>query len=282
MTNPTITHNQGYFDDCHDTTGWTETEDGNTCALTVDNDDFFNLDVTVSAGNKIAYYSYPDEGGASNIAISTNTYPYAICRYKTSDDNIKAKIEFVFSDATTQTVLDETSSTNYATVAVVPTTAKTLDHVRLYANQATGHVYYDFVLMCQTNFTFPFVAPGGIWYRGHNRYPDIPIPSRIGNIPQYGGADSPFIEMTGTMDTNTDWGTPNLGDKLYQIHRQSCTNPWQWFTSDLVNCKVVMVDWEVGQLAETPVQRVWRILLKQVSRSGGQGGHHDYLDWFGW
>jgi len=101
-----------------------ETEDGNTAALTVVDGDIFKIEVTASVGNKVAYYSYPDEGGAPDIDILSTTYPKALFRYKTSSTSIKAKIVLVFSSGT-QTILDETSSTSWTTGTANITTAKT-------------------------------------------------------------------------------------------------------------------------------------------------------------
>ena len=86
MVTLTYGYRNAYFTDCDSTTGWVETEDGLTCALTVDNRDYLKLDATVAVGNKTAYYTY------NFTDFSSNTYPKFLARYKTSDNSIKAKI----------------------------------------------------------------------------------------------------------------------------------------------------------------------------------------------
>jgi len=234
--------------------------------MTVDDGDFFNINVSASAGNKIAYYSYPNEGGAPDIDISTTIFTKFLARYKTSDSSIKAKIELVFSDASTQVVLAETSSTTWATVSATTTTAKTLDHIRLFGNQATGDVYYDFVLVYHGIFTFPFVSELE-QLELENKTAFLESPNRVGDIPQYLGAKSPVIQVGGVMNTATAWGTPG-GEYLLEAWLHTFDDPWQWYTSDLICCKVVPLKFIISKVKGRR-QRVYDLFLRKYDLSSG-------------
>jgi len=145
-----VTYGHGFLDDCTDDTlsDWTEVEDGNVGAFTSVYDDYFKLDITSSGGNKVYYLWH-------SVDISPSVYPKFVYRYKTSNTNIKAKIEAVFTGGN-QDILSESSSTTWVTgSATLDTDKGGLQWIRLYANQATGQVYYDFVLVCKGIFTFP-------------------------------------------------------------------------------------------------------------------------------
>jgi len=280
MAKPTLTYGHGFLDDCDDTTGWDETEDGNTATLTVDDGDVFNINVTNSVGNKVAYYSYPDEGGAPDIDIFTATFTKFLARYRTSDASIKAKIELVFGDASTQTVLAETSSTTWKEVSVTTTTGKTLDHIRLFGNQATGDVYYDFVLVYKGIFTFPFVSELE-QLELENKTAFLEAPSRVGDIPQYLGAKSPIIQVSGVMNTAAAWGTPD-GQYLLDAWKNVYSDPWQWYTSDLICCKVVPTKFIISKVKDRR-QRVYDFFMRKYDLSSGDADSWtvDNFSWFG-
>lgn len=264
MAKPTLTYEHGQLYDCESLTGWVEQEDGNTGETTVVNDDWFKLDISGSEGNK-RYWVY----GPLGLSLSSNSYPKAVFRYKTSDSSIKAQIKLVFTVGE-QTILDETSSLNWAVGTADITPDKTIDHVRLYANQATGIVYYDFALICQGIFTFPFVRPGGVRLNIPDAYLSTVIPNRVGDIKEYVGEESPTIEVTGEIDTNTNWGTATvLGHPLYRAVLRRNLDAWQWFTSDLIDCKVVPSEFDLMQDSEREALRVYSLTLKQFERSGG-------------
>jgi len=233
--------------------------------------DLFDIEATGSAGNKIGYY----ELDVTNIA--TSIYTTALWRYKTSSATIKAKIELIFT-AGTQTILDESDSTTWAHGHTTVTAAKTLDKIRLYANQDTGHVYYDFALICQGIGTFPQ------WHvlqpELPNRYADIEIPGRVGDITQYLGMRSPTIRLEGPMDTSTAWGTPD-GEYLYRLFHEAHTDPWQWFTSDLINCKVTPRAFSLKQEAGSGYQRLWTATFQLYSLSSGSETTWSDLQWLG-
>jgi hypothetical protein len=277
VTAPTITHNQGYLFDCETITDWGETEDGNTGSVTSDGN-ILDVNISASAGNKTYYWDNDND-----IDISMTTYDLAVFRYKTSDSSIKAEIVLEFDDATTQTLLAETSSTTWTWGTAVPTTGKTLDHVRFHADQATGHVYYDFILFCKGQFTFPAVS-----MREHLLLPEsgvnLKIPGRVGNLFQNLGPDSPVITLEGDMEQWQTWnvgGTPTYGEPFYYIWQDSRSEPFQWFTSDLINCKVCNPRMEIWKEAGSKTQRKFRIVFHKYSKTSGDDTDWGGLAWMG-
>jgi len=232
LTPPTITHGRGFVDDCNQVTGlplgdWTETEDGNVAAMTVDNNDYFKITVSTSVGNKIVYYSYPDEGGADNLGLDSDTYTKIRFRYKTSGPNIKAKIVLVFSAGDPQTVLDETDNMSWTTGVVDITSGKTIDHVRLYATQSTGEVYYDFVLIHEGEFTI--TGASSTLNLPPPRYPNIAPPGKDGVTWQDLGSDPATVVITAEMELGT-WhlgASGPDGEAFYMIWHN---HDWQWLT----------------------------------------------------
>ena len=290
----TITYGHGYLTDCDDvsqtfggfTEDWSvnEHEDGDTAALTVTDGDFFTITVTVAAGNKTVYYEYPDSAGANNLSLPQSVYKEILFRYKTSSSTIKAKIVLVFSDAATQTVLAETSSTSWVNGSVEITSGKTVDHIQIWATQDTGIVYYDFILIHQGTFTIPYVSESTkIGF--HNEYAKGLNPTRQGAVTQYMGTASPFIELVGDMDTRTSWvdSATYIGQRFFEIWLNADTEDWQWFeTSDPpFKGKVVMEDFEISAVAGTKKKRLWRVLLTKFDRSSGTSSLYSGLEWLG-
>lgn len=295
----TITYGSRFTSDCIATSetweglagDWDETEDGNTCALTVLKGDFFQLNVTVSAGNKIAYYSYPDEGGGDPLAdldISRILFPKIAFRYKTSDTNIKAKIDVIYDDPLTQTVLAETSSTTWAYGTADLEMGTNIDHIRLYANQATGYVFYDFVMICEGVFTFPHVAPDGVWLWFPYKRAKLDVFGRDGGILQKGGMDTPRIEMGGTMEHGETWGGSLLtyGEYLLRVLRGmkgGYREPWQWLQIEDFGFKVIPAPkgLGLGLIPDTQAQRKWSMDFEVYSLSSLGEDDVDNLQWAG-
>jgi len=270
MAKPTITYGHGFMHDCDSTTGWVETEDGQTAALTTDGD-VFKIDVTISAGNHIVYYTYDMPN------ISSTTYSKALFRYRTSSSHIKAKIELVFSDASTQTILAETDSTVWKEGTATITAAKTIDHVRLYANAYVGDVYYDFILLHKGTFTFPFVSDSED-LELENNIGYLKVPKRQGNITQNMGADSPFIRLSGIMDTASAWGTiPGA----YLMTVWAKTDVWQWLTTDLgFNGKVTCPHLKISKVANMDGKRQFTFEMRKYDLIDG-ADWTSYEDWMG-
>ena len=297
MTNPTITNNQGFLEDCYDKTGYAITNVGAMGAPThtIEDDDFFALQATYDGAGSDYIYAEKD---ITNV-LGYPTYTHYVCRWKTNStsNGCGAMVKLVGTTGVQTIVGDAVSSPQlpaYSTDANFTTSSGTIDiaigdidKIQFYLMATTGgaagtyQVYYDFLMLCQDKFTFPSVS-GSLTYEVQNRYGYIPIPTRIGSAIQYLGMEEPTIRMTGEMNSDSAWGTPHIGDKLYQIALQSHSNPWQWFTSDLGDFKVVLDSFRISQDGAAKALRTWELVLKQYSRSGGQIDHHGNLDWFGW
>lgn len=288
MTMPTLTYGHGYLTDCDDITGWTENRTNMLAAdavLSVLYNDIFQIKAVFNDGpgtDEHCYYEYD-----LNPNIMSNTFTKFLLRYKTSEGSAgaQAKAELVFT-AGTQTILDESYSTTWKVVAGDITPAKTIDKVRFYADDelnvtpnGTYYVWYDFMLLHKGTFTFPFVN-GSIFLTGPKESVEIAILCKdAGNI-QHLGMESPRILIEGTMDTNVSWGTPD-GEYLYYILRDH--DVWQWLTSDLINCKVV-VDQEglrLGYDKNVAAQRIWTLPLKLYSQSSLGEVTWGEKQWFG-
>lgn len=227
--------------DCDRTSGgvegtWNETEDGNVGSLSTLHGDHFYLYITSSGGNKVYWVS-----NATNLGINTNVYPLFLYRYKTMDSIIKAKIVAEFSDASTQTILAETSNTMFQTGSITLTAGKTLDHILLYANQATGWVLYDYTLVCKGAFTFPNCAR--IRFNPPPRYALLEPPHRMGDITQNMGSESASVEI-GCDLTVGDWTGGGIWDKpagiIEDIVAACDEEPWQWLTTPRWNFKATL------------------------------------------
>jgi len=191
--------------------------------------DYFDIDLTDISGDASVYWEYPENPGVgNNIAISSVTYPYVFYRYKCSNANVKAKIELVWSDASVKTVLADTNKEvwTYGTTLITGVAGRNIDHARLYATTAVGHVYYDFICIGQGVFIFPsanlveLIGPPP-------RKANIPIPGKDGVAPQNLGSDPAQVRISADMDTSTTW---NLGKVFDQISHDLSSDLWQWLT----------------------------------------------------
>ena len=229
MTKPSITYGHGFFSDCNSGSGWTETEDGNVGSTTILEKDLFNMYITESGGNKVYYLYYAD------LDLSPSVYTKIFWRYKTSSDSIKAKIDIQFASGY-QTVLAESSSSTYYSVgsATIETTKGNINYVKLYANQATGTVYYDFVLICKGVFTLPNTLFGKR-FMPETRNVYIDIPSRSGDITQHLGTKLAKLELSCNLDRG-NWkrsGDYVNGQVFEDIWHNAKTEPWQWLTTGM-------------------------------------------------
>ena len=240
-------------------TDWKQTADGQTATLEVLYNDIFHINVTNSAGNKTIYW----EKDISNISTTTNTK--MVIRYMTSSSSIKAKVELIFT-AGTQTILAEDDSTFWTYVKATPTTGKTLDKIRFYANQATGSVYYDLFLIYSDDFEFPHVSDT-VALQMPNNYVDIRGLGRAGNITQYLGRDSMPIFITGVMDDHADWDDPQ-GNSLLQLWNNAAYDPFQWLESDNYIGKVTLRNFKLDEPSrDREYPRGYTLELKEYARS---------------
>lgn len=278
MTKPTLTYSHKFLSDLtHLTEVWEGTSETWTEGAGIDLISILAGDITPlilhgdilqielvcnnAATVESGLYSYPDKAGVNDLDFSTTLWPSVLYRYKTSAGSagVHAKVVAAFDtydNAKTvetniglgqaQLLLDDAYSTTWKTATATLTPGETLDHILLFAEcdhdtpNATYYVYYDFVLVHKGTFEFPFVAPGGVTLQIPPKTVEIGIWGRDGGILQGGGIESPHIHLEGNMDTNAAWGTPS-GAYLYQIIRGAFGDyhdPWQWFTSSVINCKV--------------------------------------------
>jgi len=103
----------------------------------------------------------------------------------------------------------------------------------------------------------------------NNAYADLRAPTRIGDIIQYLGMNAPTIRLNGKIDVDTsNWGSP-YGEYLYYIWREATNDPWQWFTSDLINCKVTPRTFSLSQSSDSKALRLWSCELRKYDKSSG-------------
>ena len=286
MTAPTLTYGQAFNKDFNTIYSASVTADGQTIIpSTAYGGDYMRLTCTVSAGNKTGYV-YANTAGA--LGIPTNLYPKIIFRYRTGDATIKAKILAKFSTyngglteaqnitaGNAQLILAETSDLAFHTKTVALTASKTVDHVLLFANGATGYVEYDFVMITQI-FTFP--QWGRLNLKLPNYYAKTRVPSKVTNRNSYMGADDAEIILTGDIDSTADgWerpvGTTTKIDGfpaqvLYEIQHNAYTEPFQWFTSNRGNFKVVIDSVEFDENGEnTQFLFTYTVLAHEYSRA---------------
>lgn len=280
MTKPTITYGHGIFDDLTDDTDWALTDSGLGAAKSILYGDFLKITGTCNAaGNEYAYVE-KDVGD-----LKSNNYPTFLLRWATSEDEepgLAAGAQILFTVGDPQQILPLSFSTKARVATGTVTSDKTIDKIRLYADDvpdtlATGEHsdVFDFLLICQGIFTFPKLTE--VRLRSSNRYADIEIPGRVGDITQNLGAKSLEIVLTGDVKSDTGWGNPLL-EKLYQIQFEAHKQPWQWFTSDLIDCKVTVRDFNAYQIGRDS-QRVWELTLK---KHDGHCGSDDWVwDYYG-
>lgn len=278
MTKPSITYGHHKLNDCYTATGYTKTDNGNTSTFTIADGDIFKIVVTNCAGAEETKVV-----NDVNIVGDTTLFTEIHWRYRTSSSSIKAKIIVTDDAAYTQTVLADESSTVWKYGKATLTPGENLDHVQLYADHATGTVYYDFWLICEGTFPFPFVSDLEELELVNN-YANGKMPGRVGDITQYMGMDSPLIRLRGKMDMGAGWeaGTDSIpGFRLTDIALDSRKEPWQWLASDLINCKVVMPRLKISKVARSKSLRLWTVTLKHFSLSSGDADNWGWQSWLG-
>ena len=235
MSYPTFSYHKGWQDDGSSLTPlytWTEkgTGDGDVATMTVVDSEYFKIDLTAVLGDASVYWEYPDSVGADDIGIDSTIYQLVLYRYKCSNPNVKAKIEEVWSGGAVKTILPETNATTftYGTIIIDGTVGQDVDHIRLYATNAIGNVYYDFVVLCEGTFTFPTADVE--LYLPQPTIANIGIPGRDGQILQNLGSELARVHITADMTpaTTAEWGTPK-GQRIYQICHHQSNDLWQWW-----------------------------------------------------
>jgi hypothetical protein len=252
LTKPSITFGHGVQVDCNRTSGGAEgtwAEEGAEAAngtFSVLYDDYFDLENT---GGAVDYGIY----SGTDLTLDTDLYKYIKIRYKTSSASIKAKVVAEFTGAEgTQTVLAETSSTTFTVATVALDSGKTLDHLHLWANDAVGHVYYDFVFVYKNLFTFPNTQFGKHWI-APQRNVFLDIVSRVTNLYQNLGSYSARFECSCNLDRGTwkrliangydanDYVNAQIVD---EISHNSFQNSWNWLNTGMGRQFKVVLDRE--------------------------------------
>lgn len=247
MTSPSITYGHGFLTDCTATTekgvAWAETESGLPSALTVLSGDIFKIEGTCdNVADEYAYYEYDL---ATNL--STDTFTKYLVLFKTSaaSSGLQAKIEFVFTVGSQ--LIELGFSTSWTTATGTVTAGKTLDKVRLYADDdadavaaGTFQVYYDFVLVYKNNFSFPHADVEAMALS--NQWARLVIPGRDGPVKQFVGADDYKVKVSGDMANWETWGSGSgasqaFGEYLLRLYLEAHNEPFNWFSSDLVTQK---------------------------------------------
>jgi len=239
----TLTYGHGKLYDFESVTGWTETELGSVGSFATDGD-VVTITIASIGGTNTYYIANDDE---HHIDVHSDIYTKILGRYKTSSSSIKAEVQLVFDDASTQTVLAETSSTTWKTFTTTITATKTIDHIRLHADQATGTVEYDFILIHQATFTFPTNQPETMTFEPcPPRLAFLDVPGRSGDIDQGLATHSGMYTLYCNLDVGTWKRAANPvdtinGEVFIQIAHQSKTDPWQWFDNEYEQLKVKLV-----------------------------------------
>lgn len=275
MTLPTITYGQGGNGiDCDSKTGWSADgahESGLSATLTLVNNNIFKIVGTCdNVANEHAYYEKDVTDFSSTI------YNNWMLKYRTSvsANGVGLKVVLV-DDVGTQTIFGSTPqfSSSWATATGTLTTGRTVDKVRFYADDypdtidsGTYTIWIDFLIFYEGTFSFPFfqdIYP----LKLHNNYAKLKIPGRVGTLHQYMGMDNITLEIVGDMMSGETWGGSNMtyAEYLTRFFMEAHEDPWQWLTSDLINCKVIPIDFDIGQQKEGGQQRQWRLLLEEFS-----------------
>ncbi len=214
------------MDDCTNASvgNWAKTEDGQSlAALVVSNDDVFDAEATVSAGNKKGYWD-------TNVATYSTTV-YAKCRWRVKCGNasVKVGITLVFNDATTQDILVDMNTQVWKAGVGTITSGKTLTHVRFNVDNAVGHVYIDFILIYKADFTIPNTGMLA-HFSVAGRLPILEPVSALGDTIQNLGLHSAVVEMHCNLDIGvwTRAGDLLPGQVFLDIIQASMTEPFQW------------------------------------------------------
>lgn len=230
--------------DTYQISTWAQTKSNITSSVpSIDDGEAIGIPIVVSANGGYTYLSYPNEATATdNLSLATNVYKYIMFRYYTSLTTgvVKAKIEAVFSDATTQTVLDYSAAeSGYVFGSVALTAGKTLNHIRLYAYGVTsgdaGNVVYDFVAVYKDDFVLPNCV--GAKVETPLRDAENAVYGKIGSSFGSTGAESASVTLTANLDFG-NW--KRTGDKIdgevfidiAQMLAESSDANWIWLDYD--------------------------------------------------
>lgn len=274
MTKATLTHNHVFLDDCKSTTSWSKLESGLTATLSVVKHGYFEIAGTCdNVADEKVYY----EKDITNF--STNTYKKYMIRWYTevASNGVGLKVQVQYDDLTTKYILPTSGAdtpqfsadNRWQLTTGSFETGKTVHKVRIWADDdpdtidsGTYKVYVDFILFYVDDFTFPYHS-GPETLQIETKDIVIPIPGRVGGIRQSLGMKSPILVLQGNMDSNTGWGTAPLGARFYEIMFEGYREPWQWFTSDLITCKMAINRFTIKKDPASRKKRLWELELQK-------------------
>lgn len=270
MTTPTLTYGHGWLKDFTEATVdpiWVRTAG----APDLDGATFTNLYLdrgviacVVAEDGDSCYWTWN-----TDIEKSTTTYTKILIRWGTSVSatGLGFMVKAIFSDASEQWIIGDGATPIYSANGFTTTSAtlsptapgSDLDHIRLYAvsekNANSESISIDFILVYKGMFQFPDLK-GGFEQQFQNNYGRTKIALRKGNNTSYlGCSDSPFHiygDISYEDSATYPAGSPSWRDgsmpRSYLIYGQfirelldtADTNPWQWMTSNLADCKVTV------------------------------------------
>lgn len=255
----------------------------------VEKNAYFKLTgVCDGAGDEFVYY----EKDVTNISM--DDFTHFVIRWKTSvaSSGLGARVRLVFTSGTefilgsSAPEFSSTADTWKLTTGTITSTGKTLDKIRLYADDdpdslasGTYYVYYDYILLYNDDFEFPYVTEP-IELSNVNREGILRIPGRVGDVVQYMGMDSPLITIRGEMDSNANWGTDLVGAKLYEVTQRRHAAPWRFFQSDLGNFPVEIVSFIIRQAhTRTGGQRTYELVVRKLDEyCGSNDSYSEYYN----
>lgn len=282
----TISYGHAICDDCTEvySGSYVKTEDGQTgVTLTVSDDDIYDIEATGSGGNHVAFYSYPDEAGAG-MGHSSTVYTKIRFRYKAGGSTMRAKILLIFSTwdpglteaqnvaaGNAQIVLAECAPLVWTTGVATITPGKLIDHIRLYCNNAIGHVYYEFWMIYKNDFSLPntkygstFIAPG--------RLATNESIGAEGDEIQNLGTKSAILDVSCDLDIGT-WtrtGDTMRGQIFLEIQHKSATEPFQWLDTGEHVCQFKALldspEWQ-NNASEGEAAHVLHIVFREFRQS---------------
>ena len=235
MALPTITRGIGWRDDMTDATLWTL---GSGVTLSSDGD------IGTLAGTT-------SSNGASQTvpgSLPTNTYPNLIVRAKSADGTSRNLDVLVTYTSGSSTFTMTNLATTWQPFTFPLTASKTISSVKFQNQSASGSILIDFTYPFKETLTLPSVR-SPIVLRKHRNIVEIPIIQREGGLQQDLGSLSAEITVSGHLITTQaytadQWWYILNGLTLETGTIQADGNPtWQWFQSDQIGAKVMIVDW---------------------------------------
>jgi len=286
MTAPTITYEHAFMNDMDLASYWgakTDSADPLTAVTIVSDGDVITIQGTTdNVADEYVHYN------KTTAAINTSYYTKYLIRWKTSlaSDGLGLQVTLFFtagSGGGSQELLEATGIPQFSTAWKVTsgtiTPGRVIETVRITANDypnnctnGTSSVSLDFILLCRNVYTLPYVTDV-TELEITPRYADFGT-GRIGDMSQYGGEESPIIHLSGDIDQATTWhgDTTMDAEKMYRMCRDAYADPWQWFTSDLIHCKVTPRRFTIGQYGNKDAVKSWSLDLKKYSL-GNEGNY---------